>query len=182
MSLSQKAFYSYSTEVETLFPDTLLLYNIFLITVIVIWNNFVLFLFLFFLKQGLYHYCFMLRWILERKCSIKFCLLHKQLKCFPVAQMVKNPLAMQETGVWSLGWEGPWKREWQHTPIFLPGESHEQRSLAGYSPWVRKELDTTEWLKLSQWTVNTVNNTQNSQANIIYSHFTRKTAKNYKLV
>ena len=28
----------------------------------------------------------------------------------------------------------PWRREWQPTPVFLPGESHEQRSLAGYSP------------------------------------------------
>ena len=32
------------------------------------------------------------------------------------------------------------------TPVFLPGESHGQRSLAGYSPWGRKELDMTEWL------------------------------------
>ena len=29
----------------------------------------------------------------------------------------------------------PWRRAWQFTPVFLPGESHEQRSLAGYSPW-----------------------------------------------
>ena len=29
----------------------------------------------------------------------------------------------------------PWRREWLPTPIFLPGESHGQRSLAGYSPW-----------------------------------------------
>jgi len=40
----------------------------------------------------------------------------------------------------------PWRREWQHTPVFLPGESHGQRSLAGYSPWGRKESDTTERL------------------------------------
>ena len=32
------------------------------------------------------------------------------------------------------------------TPVFLPGESHEQRSLVGYSPWARKESDTTESL------------------------------------
>ena len=37
-----------------------------------------------------------------------------------------------------------WRRKWQPTPVFLPGESHGQRSLAGYSPWGRKELDTTE--------------------------------------
>ena len=37
-----------------------------------------------------------------------------------------------------------WGRAWQPTPIFLPGESHGQRSLAGYSPWGCKESDTTE--------------------------------------
>ena len=43
-------------------------------------------------------------------------------------------------------WVGniPWRRAWQPTPVFLLGESHGQRSLAGYSPWGRKELDTTE--------------------------------------
>ena len=39
-----------------------------------------------------------------------------------------------------------WRRKWQPTPVFLPGEFHEQRSLAGYSPWGCKELDMTEWL------------------------------------
>ena len=38
----------------------------------------------------------------------------------------------------------PWTREWQPTSVFLPGESPEQRSLAGYSPWGCKELDVTE--------------------------------------
>ena len=33
----------------------------------------------------------------------------------------------------------PWRREWQPTPVFLPDESHGQRSLAGYSPWGQKE-------------------------------------------
>ena len=48
-------------------------------------------------------------------------------------------------------WAGkiPWKREWLPTPVFLPGEFHGQRSLAGYSPWGRNELDTTEQLTLS---------------------------------
>ena len=40
----------------------------------------------------------------------------------------------------------PWRRRWQPTPGFLPGESHEQRSLVGYSPWGHKELNPTEWL------------------------------------
>ena len=38
----------------------------------------------------------------------------------------------------------PWRRKWQPTPVFLPGESHGQRSLAGYSPRGFKESDTTE--------------------------------------
>ena len=38
----------------------------------------------------------------------------------------------------------PWRRAWQPTLVFLPGESHGQRSLAGYSPRCGKELDTTE--------------------------------------
>ena len=37
----------------------------------------------------------------------------------------------------------PWRRKWQPTPVFLPGKSHGQRSLAGYSPWSSKELDMT---------------------------------------
>ena len=43
-------------------------------------------------------------------------------------------------------WVGkiPWRRAWQPTPVFLPGESHGQRSLVGYSPWGHKESDVTE--------------------------------------
>ena len=40
----------------------------------------------------------------------------------------------------------PWRRPWQPIPVFLPGESYGQRSLAGYSPWGRKESETTERL------------------------------------
>ena len=38
----------------------------------------------------------------------------------------------------------PRRREWQPTAVFLPGEFHGQRSLAGYSPWYHKESDTTD--------------------------------------
>ena len=44
----------------------------------------------------------------------------------------------------------PWRREWQPTPLCLPGEIHGQSSLPGYSPWGRKQSDTTEWLTLSR--------------------------------
>ena len=39
----------------------------------------------------------------------------------------------------------PWRRKGQPTPVFLPGKSHGQRHLAGYSPQGHKELDTAEW-------------------------------------
>ena len=43
-------------------------------------------------------------------------------------------------------WKIPWRRKQHSTPVFLPGESHGQRSLVGYSPWGHKEQDMTEWL------------------------------------
>ena len=42
--------------------------------------------------------------------------------------------------------DAPWRRKWQPTPVFTPGKSHGPRSLVGYSPWGRKESDTTERL------------------------------------
>ena len=60
-----------------------------------------------------------------------------------VAQTVKPQPAMWETGVWSLGQEGPLEKEWQPTPVFLPGEFHGQRSLVNSSPWGHRESDTT---------------------------------------
>ena len=65
-----------------------------------------------------------------------------------IAQSVKNLPAMQETWFDSWVWKIPWRRKWQPTPAFLPGESHGQRSLAGYSPWGHKELGMTEWFSL----------------------------------
>ena len=63
-----------------------------------------------------------------------------------VAQQIKNLPAMQETIVGSVPGSGrsPGGRDWQPTPVFLPGESHEQRCLVGYSPQGHKELDMTE--------------------------------------
>ena len=60
-----------------------------------------------------------------------------------VAQGVKYLPAMLETWVQSLGLEDPLEKERQPTPVFLPGEFHGQRSLAGYSPWSGKESNTT---------------------------------------
>ena len=46
-----------------------------------------------------------------------------------------------------------WRRKWQPTPVFLPGESHGQRSLVGCSPWGRTESGTTEatWQQAARW-------------------------------
>ena len=65
---------------------------------------------------------------------------------FPVGLVVKNLPAMQEmreTQVRSLGGKIPWRRTWQSTPVFLPGESHGQRSLVSHSLWSHKGSETT---------------------------------------
>ena len=46
-----------------------------------------------------------------------------------------------------------WRRKWQPDPVFLPGESHGQRSLVGCSLWGRRESDTTEVTQQQQYTV-----------------------------
>ena len=68
----------------------------------------------------------------------------------PRGSVVKN-LPVNGKGLFDL-WvrKIPWKREWQPTPVFLPGESHGQRSLQGYSPWGHKVFDVTERLKEQQ--------------------------------
>ena len=50
----------------------------------------------------------------------------------------------EETQVCFLGQEDPREEGMQPVPVFLPGEFHRQRSLAGYCPWGHKQLDTTE--------------------------------------
>ena len=56
---------------------------------------------------------------------------------------------MQETWVLSLGWEETLEKGIAAHSTTLPGKSHGQRRLVGYSPWGRKELDTAEGLTLS---------------------------------
>ena len=66
-----------------------------------------------------------------------------------MAQMVKNLPAMQEIQVQFLGREDPLKKRMETHSIFLPGEFHGQRTLAGYSPWGCNESDVTEQLTLA---------------------------------
>ena len=64
-----------------------------------------------------------------------------------MAQTVKIlPANAGERGSIPVLGRSPGEEKWQPTPVFLPGESRGQRSLAGYSPWGRKELNTTERL------------------------------------
>ena len=66
---------------------------------------------------------------------------------FQVVLVVKN-LPTNAEDVKILGFDPwvrkiPWKRARQPTPVFLPGDSQEQRNLVGYSPWGRKEWEST---------------------------------------
>ena len=62
----------------------------------------------------------------------------------PVAQWLKTHLQCRRLGFNPWVRKIPWSRAWQPTPVYLPGESLGQRSLAGYGPQSRKELDVTK--------------------------------------
>ena len=66
------------------------------------------------------------------------------LRASLVAQTVENLPTMRRPGFDPWVGKIPWRRAWPPTPVFLPGESHGQRSLVGCSPWDHKESDTTE--------------------------------------
>ena len=69
-----------------------------------------------------------------------------------VVQIVKNLHTVQETlDQIPVSGKIPWRRKWQPTSVFLPGEFHEQRRLEGYSPWCCKKPDTTERLTHIGW-------------------------------
>ena len=56
----------------------------------------------------------------------------------------------------------PWRKKWQPAPVFLPGKSHGQRGLVGFSPQGRRHLHTTEWL----------NSSNVASSNLSFSHLT----------
>ena len=73
---------------------------------------------------------------------------------FPNGSAAKNPLQCRRNRI--KPWMGkiPWRRKWQSTPVFLPGKSHGQKSLAGYRPWgckrVRHDFVTKQqWITLA---------------------------------
>ena len=69
----------------------------------------------------------------------------RSLAMFIVYSLVVKNLPANAGDVRDLGLipgrEDPWRKTWKPTPVFLPGESHEQRSLVGYGPVGCKELD-----------------------------------------
>ena len=70
-----------------------------------------------------------------------------QLEASLAAQTVKDLPAFRRPRFDPWVGEIPWRRAWQPTTVFLPGESHGQRSLVGHSPWGRKESDMTERIR-----------------------------------
>ena len=72
-----------------------------------------------------------------------------------------------------------WRRKWKPTPVFLPGESHGQRSTVGYSPRGHKESDTTEQLTHTHtptlhWSVMVLKRTAGNSGTYILLHASRK--------
>ena len=76
--------------------------------------------------------------------------------------------------------KAPWRRAWQPPPVFLPGESHGQRSLEGYSPWGHTELDVTKPLTQTQthtgeigdYLISRVSQTANGSSGTLTIHLT----------
>ena len=66
--------------------------------------------------------------------------------CFSLALRIYQVLShLKRQGFNPWVWKIPWSRKWQPTPVFLPGESHGQRSLAGYSPWGQQRI-RNDWV------------------------------------
>ena len=74
------------------------------------------------------------------KISLRGCEIHIHYvsSCFSGGSVVKNPPAIAEDQFYTWAGKIPWRRKWQPTPVFLPEESHGQRSPAGHSPWDHK--------------------------------------------
>ena len=76
------------------------------------------------------------------------CLLHWQLDSWQIRRQ-RICLQCRRPEFYPWVWNIPQRREWKPTPVFLPGESHGQRSLVYYSPWSSKESERPEQLTLS---------------------------------
>ena len=74
-------------------------------------------------------------------CTLSICLFHLAVpELYFNNKLVRICLPMQDMWIQSLGWEDPLEKEWQLTPVFLPGKSHGQRNLEDYSSWGCKRV------------------------------------------
>ena len=95
--------------------------------------------------------CIFCKWILTAcACLLFFFFKHSLFWGFPGSLVSKESIcsAGDPSSIPGFG-KIPWRRKWKPTPVFLPGESHGQRCLVGYSPWGHKESDMTEQLTQS---------------------------------
>ena len=74
-----------------------------------------------------------------------------------IRNLTANAGDVRDAGLFPGSGRFPWRRAGQPTPVFLPGESHGQRSLAGYSPQSHKEVDTTEMTSMHACASNYLN-------------------------
>ena len=79
-----------------------------------------------------------------------YCFQHCRISLYLEYTGLPRWLSGEEATCQSLGREDPLEGKQHRTPVFLPGEFHGQRSLAGYSPWGHRESDTTEQLSTAQ--------------------------------
>ena len=78
-------------------------------------------------------------WARSSEENLAFLKLYHHFRGFPAGSVVKRIcLQCRRPGFDPRVRKIPWRRKWQPTPVFLPGESHGQRSLAGSSPWGRR--------------------------------------------
>jgi len=105
------------------------------------------------LKANLEHWCsycisqntvYVVLFFLKIAWSAKFGVFYANIWGFPGGSVVQEPTCQYRRHEFN-SWVGkiPRRKKWQPTPVFLPGKSHEQRSLVGYSLWGHKESDRT---------------------------------------
>ena len=73
----------------------------------------------------------------------------RQFRQAKLAPGLQSGLNMKQQNIFPVLYvciKNSWRRQWQPTPVLLPGKSHGRRSLVGCSPWGREESDTTERL------------------------------------
>ena len=89
---------------------------------------------------------------LPSPCTTPSCNHYWCMRGFPGGTSGKEPTCQcRKHETWVRSWvrKSPWRRKWQPTPVFLPGESHGLRSLAGYSSWGHR--DGYDWSDLPCW-------------------------------